>query len=205
MQISSALPQAKANSALEDTQDSRVLELAGSVTSYGNGNGSHHGRSSTDAIASRNGSQNGSNSSSSATAIAPSPDELLSSATPLPDLDLTNPLGNSRVPVPNNLATTVEEIDVESLGQSLLEIVSEKTGYPVEMLELDMDIEADLGIDSIKRVEILGAMQERFQSLSQPNLEDLVELRTLGQIVDLLGQESEKKKVIPELMTSPPS
>nr|MCU0540192.1 acyltransferase domain-containing protein [Desulfobacterales bacterium] len=33
----------------------------------------------------------------------------------------------------------------------LLTVVSELTGYPVEMLGLDMDIEADLGIDSIKR------------------------------------------------------
>jgi polyketide-type polyunsaturated fatty acid synthase PfaA len=217
MQLSSALPQAKASSAAADIQDSRILELAGlelagNVTSYSNGqsNGSHHGRSSTPAITSRNGSQNGSHGGSSDPAIAPSLDELLSSSTPLPDLDLANPLGNSRVPVPNNLATTVEEITAERLGQSLLEIVSEKTGYPVEMLELNMDMEADLGIDSIKRVEILGAMQERFQSLPQPNLEDLAELRTLRQIVDFLGvdslgQESEKKKVIPELMTSPPS
>ena len=39
------------------------------------------------------------------------------------------------------------------VSQTLLSITSEKTGYPVEMLELDMDMEADLGIDSIKRVE----------------------------------------------------
>jgi hypothetical protein len=45
---------------------------------------------------------------------------------------------------------------------ALLAIVSEKTGYPVETLELDMDMEADLGIDSIKRVEILGALQAQF-------------------------------------------
>ena len=32
--------------------------------------------------------------------------------------------------------------------------VAEKTGYPVEMLELDMDMEADLGIDSIKRCRL---------------------------------------------------
>jgi hypothetical protein len=44
----------------------------------------------------------------------------------------------------------------------LLSVVSEKTGYPSEMLELDMDMEADLGIDSIKRVEILGAMRTHF-------------------------------------------
>ncbi|GIT73350.1 MAG: hypothetical protein Ct9H300mP28_31640 [Pseudomonadota bacterium] len=40
-------------------------------------------------------------------------------------------------------------------------IVSEKTGYPQQMLEPEMDMESDLGIDSIKRVEILGTAQEK--------------------------------------------
>ncbi len=39
----------------------------------------------------------------------------------------------------------------------LLKVVADKTGYPVDMLNLSMDMEADLGIDSIKRVEILAA------------------------------------------------
>ena len=56
-------------------------------------------------------------------------------------------------------------MDVDNLTGVLLDIVSEKTGYPTEMLELTMDMEADLGIDSIKRVEILGAMQSRFPDL----------------------------------------
>jgi len=82
------------------------------------------------------------------------------------------------------------------LSQTLLAITSEKTGYPVEMLELDMDMEADLGIDSIKRVEILGAMQETHPDLPQPNLEELGEIRTIGQIVDYLQglAGGEKKK-----------
>ena len=90
-------------------------------------------------------------------------------------------------------------IDSDTLSQTLLEVVSDKTGYPSEMLELDMDIEADLGIDSIKRVEIIGALQEQVPDLPQPNLEEMaeVELRTLGQIVDYmqsLTTETEKKK-----------
>ncbi|WP_193198690.1 type I polyketide synthase [Nostoc sp. MG11] len=82
------------------------------------------------------------------------------------------------------------------LGQTLLAITSDKTGYPVEMLELEMDMEADLGIDSIKRVEILGAMQEMYPNLPKPDMEDLGELRTIGQIVDYLQQlvGGEKKK-----------
>jgi acyl carrier protein len=72
------------------------------------------------------------------------------------------------------------------LAEALLAVVSEKTGYPEETLELDMDMEADLGIDSIKRVEILGTMQTRFPDLPRPKAEDLAELRTLEQVVEHL-------------------
>ncbi len=86
--------------------------------------------------------------------------------------------------------------DYADLGQTLLNITSEKTGYPVEMLEMEMDMEADLGIDSIKRVEILGAIQEMYPNLPKPNIEELGDLRTIGQIVDYLQQLAggEKKK-----------
>jgi polyketide-type polyunsaturated fatty acid synthase PfaA len=77
-------------------------------------------------------------------------------------------------------------INVETLSQTLLDVVSDKTGYPAEMLELEMDLEADLGIDSIKRVEILGALQEEMPELPQPNLEELAELHTLAQIISYL-------------------
>jgi acyl transferase domain-containing protein/NAD(P)H-dependent flavin oxidoreductase YrpB (nitropropane dioxygenase family)/acyl carrier protein len=43
----------------------------------------------------------------------------------------------------------------------LLAIVSERTGYPADMLDLDLDLEADLSIDSIKRLEIVGELAQR--------------------------------------------
>ncbi|MEI7556716.1 beta-ketoacyl synthase N-terminal-like domain-containing protein [Candidatus Chlorohelix sp.] len=75
----------------------------------------------------------------------------------------------------------------ETLVKALVEIVSDKTGYPTDMLELEMDMEADLGIDSIKRVEILGAMQDRFPNLPRVPQDELAELRTLAQIVAKMG------------------
>jgi acyl carrier protein len=68
-----------------------------------------------------------------------------------------------------------------------MEIVSEKTGYPVETLEPGMDMESGLGIDSIKRVEILGAMQTRYPDLPKLKPEELAELRTLAQIIEHMG------------------
>lgn len=100
-------------------------------------------------------------------------------------------------PEPEPALATSDEF--ANLGETLLAITSDKTGYPVEMLELEMDMEADLGIDSIKRVEILGAMQEMYPNLPKPNIEELGDLRTIGQIVDYLqqlaGGEKKKKKV----------
>ncbi|MFN4955268.1 MAG: beta-ketoacyl synthase N-terminal-like domain-containing protein, partial [Aphanizomenon sp.] len=79
----------------------------------------------------------------------------------------------------------------ENLSHILLTIVSEKTGYPVEMLELSMDIEADLGIDSIKRVEILGGLLEIYPDLPKPNPEEIGELRTLGEIANYMQQQAQ--------------
>ena len=49
----------------------------------------------------------------------------------------------------------------EELLAQLTEIVSARTGYPEDMLDPDLDVEADLSIDSIKRLEILGELSDR--------------------------------------------
>ncbi|MFD0449103.1 SDR family NAD(P)-dependent oxidoreductase [Streptomyces indonesiensis] len=83
-------------------------------------------------------------------------------------------------------------LDKASVEAALLEIVAEKTGYPADMLDLDMGVEVDLGIDSIKRVEIMGVLQERFSADVAAGPEQLAELRTLGDIVTFVsGQASD--------------
>ena len=53
------------------------------------------------------------------------------------------------------------DFDAASIGKILIEIVAEKSGYPLDYLDLGMNIEADLGIDSIKRVEIVSLLRRR--------------------------------------------
>jgi phosphopantetheinyl transferase (holo-ACP synthase)/acyl carrier protein len=67
----------------------------------------------------------------------------------------------------------------------LLALVSERTGYPVDMLDPSLDLEADLGIDSIKRVEVIGALRERIGAAAQ--LDRLTEARTLAAMLQMLG------------------
>ncbi|HEX5774202.1 MAG TPA: SDR family NAD(P)-dependent oxidoreductase, partial [Geomobilimonas sp.] len=76
---------------------------------------------------------------------------------------------------------------VNNVAETLLAVVSEKTGYPVEMLDLEMGMDADLGIDSIKRVEILSTIQERLPGSPTIGPEHLGTLRTLGEIARHLG------------------
>lgn len=80
------------------------------------------------------------------------------------------------------------EFDLARLEETLLEVVAERTGYPVEMLDLDMELESELGIDSIKRVEILSLLRQRVGELpeAQGDPAELVSLRTLRQVVDKL-------------------
>ncbi len=70
----------------------------------------------------------------------------------------------------------------QSRSDALLDIVAEKTGYPREALDLKMDLESDLGIDSIKRVEILAAANRRLPDLPRLQAEKLAAMRTLAQI-----------------------
>ncbi|WP_148591917.1 type I polyketide synthase [Aquisphaera giovannonii] len=76
----------------------------------------------------------------------------------------------------------------DEIASKLLDIVRERTGYPLEVLKLELDLEADLGIDSIKRVEILGKLRDAFPGIggaSDPEAMDkLAGARTLAAIVD---------------------
>ncbi|MBV8676883.1 MAG: acyltransferase domain-containing protein, partial [Planctomycetaceae bacterium] len=99
--------------------------------------------------------------------------------------------------------------DPRAVQGILLEVVAEKTGYPVEMLEPDMQLDADLGIDSIKRVEILSALQERLPEAPMIQPEHLGTLRTLRQIAEFLGQGASGSPIAPadspESSMSPPA
>jgi NAD(P)-dependent dehydrogenase (short-subunit alcohol dehydrogenase family)/acyl carrier protein len=79
-------------------------------------------------------------------------------------------------------------LNAGEVKERLLAIVSERTGYPAEMLELDADLEGDLGIDSIKRVEIAGTLS---QTVALPDgasidVEELTASRTLRQVIAVL-------------------
>ncbi len=80
------------------------------------------------------------------------------------------------------------------------EIISEKTGYPSAMLDADMDLEGELGVDSIKQVEILSAIRDRLPHLPEIDPERLVDLRTIRAIAAMI----ESAGVTPATETAAP-
>ncbi len=69
----------------------------------------------------------------------------------------------------------------------VLNIVAQETGYPVEMLALDMDLESDLGLDSIKKVEIMAVLGEKWPDMQNLEASALSGAATLGDLVALVG------------------
>ncbi|HTM83664.1 MAG TPA: phosphopantetheine-binding protein, partial [Mycobacterium sp.] len=81
-------------------------------------------------------------------------------------------------------AAAAEPAPPQSVAEAVVAIVSEKTGYPADMLGLDMEMEAELGIDSIKQVEILSALQAQTPGAPDIPASKLATLRTLQDVVD---------------------
>ncbi|MDH6135659.1 acyl transferase domain-containing protein/NAD(P)H-dependent flavin oxidoreductase YrpB (nitropropane dioxygenase family) [Kitasatospora sp. MAA4] len=81
--------------------------------------------------------------------------------------------------------------------RTVVEVISERTGYPADMIEPDLDLEADLSIDSIKRTEIIGQLARRLSAgpsgelvtLGDEEVEQLSGARTAAAITRwLLGR-----------------
>ena len=64
----------------------------------------------------------------------------------------------------------------------MLEIVAEKTGYPKDMLDLDLDLEADLGVDTVKQAEMFAAVRAAYNIPRDENLK-LRDFPTLAHVI----------------------
>ena len=93
--------------------------------------------------------------------------------------------------------------DVTGVLRTVVAVVSERTGYPPDMLDPDLDLEADLSIDSIKRTEIFAALAERLElattgaSLDEQTLAELSARKTLQAIVTWINGRKAGASALP--------
>ena len=139
--------------------------------------------------------------------VAPAP--LLPSDRPtlkLPEIDpelYESPDGDFSAAVSSDVPTVNEPVDAGTSGaadeelpsaecfqQDLLAEVSRRTGYPEDMLDLDEQLEAGLGIDSIKTMEIFSALRKYHRILTDEEQDEeellvqLTQMKTLRTIVE---------------------
>ncbi len=96
-----------------------------------------------------------------------------------PDERKAQPIVTANEPQPQNQPEPAEEGEVK---QYVLGLVSEKTGYPSEMLDLNLDLEADLGIDTVKQAELFMALREKYNVPRPENLR-LSDYNTLAKVI----------------------
>jgi polyketide-type polyunsaturated fatty acid synthase PfaA len=89
--------------------------------------------------------------------------------------------------IPHSVAKSNLAVDYKQL---LLEIVADKTGFPKEIIDLNMEMESELGIDSIKRVEILSALQVKEPKLKNLDTGKLATTRTLQEILNYVHESN---------------
>ncbi|KAB2346557.1 type I polyketide synthase [Actinomadura rudentiformis] len=119
---------------------------------------------------------------------------------------------------PGPEAAQAARLGPDEIRAAVLSIIGGRTGYPEDMLGADLDLEADLSIDSIKRTEIIGELAERVGlttagvRLAEPVVEELARIRTIGEIVPWicshLGVGEGVEKTAPEVAIpaqAPPS
>ena len=75
------------------------------------------------------------------------------------------------------------------LNEIILSAIADKTGYPEDMIDADMELEADLGIDSIKRVEIFADILKKLNvTLTSDETEELSAMSTVEEIASYLSK-----------------
>lgn len=94
-------------------------------------------------------------------------------------------------------ATTDSPVLLDDKGDlivtDVLSIISEVTKYPMDMLDLDLEMEADLGIDTVKQATIVSFLAEKYPGPDEerPQISSLPKIRDL---VDLVRQSTSRKQ-----------
>lgn len=88
---------------------------------------------------------------------------------------------------------TVTPDSVDSIVQILVKIIADRTGYPEDMIDINLNLEADLGVDSIKRMEILGKFFSRLPKAKEIEIsasaDRLVRIKHFKTLVESLAEE----------------
>ncbi len=90
--------------------------------------------------------------------------DLAPGASSVPAISQPSPVAETvAAPTLTSVVTpSATDVSYDSIKEKILQIVAEKTGYPTDMLDLDLDLEADLGVDTVKQAEMFAAVRAAY-------------------------------------------
>jgi len=113
----------------------------------------------------------------------------------------SNAQRRSELTAPSSIGRSAREGQV-NVRELVTSVVAHITGYDAGILELDMELEADLGVDTVKQATVLATLAERLSLENLPGLR-LSEYPTLRKIVELceenLGRATTENNVEPSV------
>ena len=80
--------------------------------------------------------------------------------------------------------------------------MAEKTGYPKDMLDLDLDLEADLGVDTVKQAEMFAAIRAAYNIPRDENLK-LRDFPTLAHVIQFARTALRQCSPLPAAVATP--
>ena len=106
--------------------------------------------------------------------------------------------GRNRLPAPRGQTTAPAAPApaapaADEVTDAVVTIVAEMTGYPAELLDLDLDLEADLGVDTVKQAEVFAAVRDKFDVERDENLQ----LRDFPTLTHVIGWVRDKTGIQP--------
>jgi acyl transferase domain-containing protein/acyl carrier protein len=123
----------------------------------------------------------------------PAPPPAPASAAPPPPAPASAAL-STPPPSPHTPPATPAGLSRPDLEDVVISIIADLTGYPVDILQPDVELGHDLGIDSIKRVQILARMRERLPELPDIDPAQLAGIATIGETIAYLRQHGSSRE-----------
>jgi acyl transferase domain-containing protein len=103
------------------------------------------------------------------------------SVPPSPPRQVTTPTPTAPAPTAQANGSTVTR---ESIGREVISLYASWLEYPEEVVTEDVDLEAELGVDSVKQVALMAKVRERYGIERPPDNFRLERFGKLGALID---------------------
>jgi acyl transferase domain-containing protein/acyl carrier protein len=135
---------------------------------------------------------------------APAPAPAAARAPEPPPAPVSAPAPTVVAAAPQVAPEPVAAADEDAITETVLDLVAEKTGYPKDMLDLDLDLEADLGVDSVKQAELFATVRESY-GIERDDKLKLRDFPTLRHVIGFIRERSPAAQTATPVASPPPA